>query len=428
MSIPDPTTRRSILALSLIGSFGVNSMYGLVYRNGYIDALLRLREYGPHVLPGSNIPILTRFTGIGLLDKALVLAGVMFANITDGSAPQLSLYGFQFAGQLVPLYTVLMIEAARRGNKGNIMSLAVLWGCATQGLGYGFTMPIYAIVHLLCSPTAASMAPAVAQKIRLQSTDLLEGLVPSMILGYIIPTVLMAIPFRSHVLHQWLGGLWQGYPVWVSLIHYGIKVVRSRRANKSNEPKPPDTTTANGTGTRSYAARIDEEMTLHRAYLFAFAVSASTNITTFSILASCKLFPSLFPSHILTALTLKSVFIPPPFWSRAPMPNMAVGILNFFQYDQYVGSTAAIVWAVALRIKARKQAMSLESWLWLAGEIFGIAFVAGPGAALVSLVWNRDEMVLNDDKLFETVEAPAAVDVESRALIDADSEDPNHSS
>jgi hypothetical protein len=98
-------------------------MYGLVYRNGYIDALLRLREYGPHVLPGSNIPILTRFTGIGLLDKALVLAGVMFANITDGSAPQLSLYGFQFAGQLVPLYTVLMIEAARRGNKGNIISL-----------------------------------------------------------------------------------------------------------------------------------------------------------------------------------------------------------------------------------------------------------------------------------------------------------------
>ena len=238
----------------------------------------------------------------------------------------------------------------------------------------------------------------------------------------------MAIPFRSHVLHQWLGGLWQGYPVWVSLIHYGIKVVRSRRANKSNEPKPPDTTTANGTGTRSYAARIDEEMALHRAYLFAFAVSASTNIVTFSILASCKLFSSLFPSHILTALTLKSVFIPPPFWSRAPMPNMAVGILNFFQYDQYVGSTAAIVWAVALRIKARKQAMSLESWLWLAGEISGIAFVAGPGAALVSLVWNRDEMVLNDDKLFETVEAPAAVDVESRALIDADLEDPNHSS
>jgi hypothetical protein len=123
MSTQDSTTRNSVLALSLIGSFGVNSMYGLLYRNGYIDALLRLRDHGPYVLPGSNIPILTRFTSIRLLDKALVLAGVMFANVTDGSAPQLSLYGFQYARQLVPMYTVMMIEAARRGNKCNIMSL-----------------------------------------------------------------------------------------------------------------------------------------------------------------------------------------------------------------------------------------------------------------------------------------------------------------
>jgi hypothetical protein len=104
-------------------------------------------------------------------------------------------------------------------------------------------MPIYAIVHLLCSPTAANMTPEVAQNTRPLSADLLEGLVTSMILGYIIPTVLMAIPFSSPVLHQWLGGLWQGYPVWVSLIHFGIRLVRSRRASKSDERKPPETVT-----------------------------------------------------------------------------------------------------------------------------------------------------------------------------------------
>lgn len=119
----DSTTARSVLALSLIGSFGLNSMFGLVYRNGYIGALLDLRDHGPHLLPGSNIPILKRFTGIPFLDKMLVLFGVMFANVTDGSTPQLSLYGFIFAGQLVPMFTIMIIEAARRGNKGNIMSL-----------------------------------------------------------------------------------------------------------------------------------------------------------------------------------------------------------------------------------------------------------------------------------------------------------------
>ena len=115
--------RSALVALGLIRAFGINSMYGLVYRNGYYDALIHLRDHGPHLLSGSDIPIFTRFTGIRPLDKVLTLAGVMFANITDGSTPQLSLYTFQFAGQLVPMFTVILIEGNRRGNRGNVMSL-----------------------------------------------------------------------------------------------------------------------------------------------------------------------------------------------------------------------------------------------------------------------------------------------------------------
>ena len=123
MSESTHLNRVALVALSSIYVFGIYSMYGLVHRNGYYDALIRLRDYGPHLLPGSDIPILTRFTGIGPLDKVLTLAGVMFANITDGSTPQLSLYAFQFAGQLVPVFMVTQIEGNRLGNQGNMMSL-----------------------------------------------------------------------------------------------------------------------------------------------------------------------------------------------------------------------------------------------------------------------------------------------------------------
>ena len=58
------TNRNTIVALGLIHIFGVNSMYGLVYRNGYVKALLELRDEGPWVLPGGSILILTKFTGI----------------------------------------------------------------------------------------------------------------------------------------------------------------------------------------------------------------------------------------------------------------------------------------------------------------------------------------------------------------------------
>ena len=115
--------RHALVALVIIFAFGLNSMYGLVYRNGYINALIRIYDVGPHILPGSDIPILTKFTGINPLDKALTLAGVMFANISDGSAPQLSLYAFQFAGQLVAVLTVVTIEGIRFGNRGTVMSL-----------------------------------------------------------------------------------------------------------------------------------------------------------------------------------------------------------------------------------------------------------------------------------------------------------------
>jgi hypothetical protein len=121
--MPDSTIFAALFALSLIHGFGFTSMYGLVYRNGYIQSLMDLWSNGPYVLPGTSTPILTRFTGIWPMDKALTLAGVMFCNVTNGSTPQLSLYGFQFAGQLVPIFTVMAIEGLRRGNRGGVMSL-----------------------------------------------------------------------------------------------------------------------------------------------------------------------------------------------------------------------------------------------------------------------------------------------------------------
>ncbi|CZT12721.1 uncharacterized protein RCO7_10910 [Rhynchosporium graminicola] len=298
MASRDSTSSRAILALSLIGAFGVNSMYGLAWRNGYIPSLLRLRDHGPYIFPGSNIPILTRFTGINILDKALTLAGVMFATVTDGSAPASSLYGCETKQQgkyyvLVSLEKTMTMEML-------ILRRAVLWGCASQGVGYGFTMPIYSIVHLFCSPSAADRSPTMAQGVRLSSTKSVETIIPSLILGYVVPSVLMAILLFSPTFHQWLGGLWQGYPVWVTLIQYGIECVRSMRSDAEDKPKA---TTSN---TLVEPSRVGEKRILHRAYLFAFAFSATTNVVTYGVLASVKFFPSLFSDHILLVSLCRS--------------------------------------------------------------------------------------------------------------------------
>lgn len=50
-----------------------------------------------------------------------MLAAVIFANVVDGTAPQLSLYAIQFAGQLVPVFVAMMIEGLRVGNQKNVL-------------------------------------------------------------------------------------------------------------------------------------------------------------------------------------------------------------------------------------------------------------------------------------------------------------------
>ena len=61
-----------------------------------------------------------------------------------------------------------------------------------QGLGYGFTMPLWSIVHLLRSKTAQKPRRAVAKTIKITDLQSLETLPTALILGYFIPTLLMA--------------------------------------------------------------------------------------------------------------------------------------------------------------------------------------------------------------------------------------------
>ena len=69
---------------------------------------------------------------------------------------------------------------------------------------------------------------------------------------------------------------------------------------------------------------------------------------------------------------------------------MVQGAHGFFQYDQYVGSTAVIIWAMTLRFNVRGKSMSARQWVQLASEVVGYVMVAGPTGALVMLLWIRD--------------------------------------
>ncbi|KAF3278756.1 hypothetical protein TWF173_002134 [Orbilia oligospora] len=394
-----PRYSKPILLLCATHAFALFSMYGLAYRNGYLKALLRLKDFGPHLLPGSENPILKTYTGIAPLDKLITIAVVLFANITDGSAPHFSLYGFHFGGQLTSIWTVLMIEGYRFGNRGTPLSLSVLWGCAMQGLGYGCIMPLYGILHLYYSSASSSDKKELATSLWIKNQTLLKTLPLSIIIGYIVPSILIAIPFASNNLHQWLVGFWQGVPVWMALLQYIAGIVSN---NTQCLKTPASSSPANKTP--NISTRIRELMSLQDVYRVAFDITAVTHVTTMMIIAARNLCPVLFSQWGLSTLTFRDVFLPPSIFSDIGETNMATAAQNFLQYDQYVGSAAAIIWAMALCKTTRKTPMSISQWLLLAGEALGVTLLAGPCGAVIALMWNRDERIIGDDDLYKANE------------------------
>lgn len=107
--------------LALVEAFGINSMYGQIWRSGFAQTAWNWLNDPDARLPGSSRPAIRQYFGIPVIDDSLVLANFCFINTIDGSRPELSLYGLQFGGQLVPAVVVLMIEGLRAGNRNRML-------------------------------------------------------------------------------------------------------------------------------------------------------------------------------------------------------------------------------------------------------------------------------------------------------------------
>ncbi|KAK6076222.1 hypothetical protein SCUP234_07390 [Seiridium cupressi] len=359
--------------LVAVDLFGLNSMFGQIFRNGYVGRLLDILASPNPALPGSGAPLLTSFLGLPYLDGVFKLATVLWANVTDGTHPQLSLYAFQFGGQLVPIFLVIMIEGSKSGNNGHALYYSVLWGYAMQTFGYAAIMPLYAAIHLFTSSTFTSSGKALAKanKLRNPASFDLGVLIPAFSIGYLLPTLLMSLPVSSSSLHQWFGALWQGFPLYVMIYqHVFARVI-----------KPPP--------------QGDAE-TIDRAYDWAFNVAAATQVSTYVIIFAAKTFPDLAPEWAARAFTFSSVFAPGPFHSHKPLASMAAAMHDFFKWDQYTGSAAALVWGVALHVTSRKELMSFYEWLKLGVGILRWSALAGPAGAVVRLLQRRDQAVISE--------------------------------
>lgn len=109
-----------LLALSAAGFY---TTWYLFYCNGTRSLMVHVRDVGPPILPGTDAPLKTSYTGIGKLDYQLTVLTLFFWELIDGSLPNASLLCFHFVGQISAGWGLLMMEALRAGNRRSIISL-----------------------------------------------------------------------------------------------------------------------------------------------------------------------------------------------------------------------------------------------------------------------------------------------------------------
>lgn len=102
-----------LLMLVAVEALAIRTMWMGLRQNGTHAKMVHLRDFGPHLIPGSNIPLKKVYIGIHSIDYYLTVLQLAFANVVDGSSPGVSLFSFQFSGTLLAAIVVVWTESLK---------------------------------------------------------------------------------------------------------------------------------------------------------------------------------------------------------------------------------------------------------------------------------------------------------------------------
>ena len=242
--------------------------------------------------------------------------------------------------------------------------------------------PIYFAIHLETSPTVrpTSVTKEAPPKV-LAAARNLQFLPFSIILGYVVPSILLGLPSPSLVSYasqQAAIAIWTPFPVWVGLAQF-ILTWCDAKLSASKSSAVISSVESHGIYLRA----------LRRVYLFALVGSSFVHIGTMVTSLSTLLFPATFAPGLRSEFAPANLLFP----KNSQVGTIGAGVLNFMQWDQWVGYTALLTWVLKLEQGDQKSAArTWKMWLWRSLEVIFPIALLGPGGAAVLFVWKRDEI------------------------------------
>ncbi|KAL4863506.1 hypothetical protein BDV12DRAFT_177428, partial [Aspergillus spectabilis] len=239
---------------------------------------------------------------------------------------------------------------------------------------FAFATPLYCAVQLSVSVTATKPS---AENIQVPRA-ILNAIPLVFLVGFIAPTGLLLVPTSSHVstdLKQIFIAIWQFWPAYISILLTSI--------HHFCYPYPENIPS-----------------TLHSlrwVYAIAFANTGITHIISWTISLASVAASWLFSREYLEALHPGVVFGVPKPWEAKSLENLSDGAHSFLRWDYLIGSAGVLVWAISLHQTAHRLVYGRVDYPELFFKASILTALVGPVGAAVELMWERDELISNED-------------------------------
>ncbi|KAJ3530542.1 hypothetical protein NM208_g9280 [Fusarium decemcellulare] len=301
----------------------------------------------------SSFELLRSYTGVSALDQYLTFLAVIFMpglRAWSLSYRTLQVYFLGLIAQPIAIWTV---ESCRKRNSMTLLAFPSIWFALFQSTGIGFYMPLYYAAYTWISDVEPYWWP-LQRVVPIQHA---KSLLSSSLIGYVLPTILMFIPWKSDRIAQYWETFWQPSPLFVPLLTTAFGVLyRWQRPLKPDEKLTP-------------LAR-DEPVDV------GYLKQVYSVMGILGVLVHWYVVLGIFSDD---QLSFAKVFI--PNLSANPMP-LYQGFQNIFLIDFWGFFAASYVWCVSavwdLKRVGRTTVSTGNSALVIAAA--NLAF--GPGAAM----------------------------------------------
>ncbi|KAI7208543.1 hypothetical protein KC333_g9100 [Hortaea werneckii] len=167
-----------------------------------------------------NIKLRKRYTGIEPVDYGLRFLVVAFLpGATGVPDPGQKLQQAYFLLSFFPVVAIMSVEAGRRVNYRTLIYFTSLWALAYQTVGGAIILALYGLAFVTviakCEGGASRLTDPI---VRGPSNAYAEALLPSLVLGYLLPTGLIYLPYDDWSLTQAFIAAWQPAPLFVNLL------------------------------------------------------------------------------------------------------------------------------------------------------------------------------------------------------------------